>query len=770
MKTYRSGASHRALLAIATGWGLWAMPAQAQTTEDQAAAKNAAEAAQPSPDEGAIIVTALRRGMNIQETPISISAIGGEDLANSGVKDISNLAASTPSLQLVDGGPSYRRVVIRGIQSAGEATVGTYYDEVAVTGVVGAAADAGGSTPELRLFDVERVEVLRGPQGTLYGAGSMGGTLRVIYKKPVNRFEGGFDGTISSVAHGEMGFGANAMLNVPIADDKAAIRGVAYYNRQGGYIDNVPLGIEDINRTKSYAGRLQLRLRPVDDLTIDFAAHLNKTTSDTPSWTKDAGRYKSDNLIRNPISDRVNLYSMTAEWSGEPIKVTGVVSYMDRHMESASDTSRYMRSFRTEARCRSIYNANVACDAARLADYYAFVDGLSPSGLYPQQDMKAWTGELRFGSNTPGPVQWTVGGFYSNRKTDVFNPMYIFDPVTGYPLEPKKIGTGRYIDDELSQLAGFGDVSWDITDQLNFTVGARYFTYQREITGETPYPLILLGARLTPPTTVKAVDSGWVFKFNGSYKITPDVMIYGEASQGFRPGGVNQVLGLPSELGPYSSDSLWNYEIGLKTDLFDRKVQFNIDGFLIDWKDMQTSAMTLNRAFGFITNAGAARIKGIEADMTARPVQGLTLQANASLMSAKLVENQTNALVLAPGLKGDRIPYIPQFTAAASAQYDFPLSETLGGMMRVDFRHSGSYHSSFRPTDVYDRKTDSYELVNVRAGVEGEDKKWGAYLFVTNLFDATAITRTSSSGIGLGRTVVTSAGPRTIGLNLRYGF
>lgn len=717
-----------------------------------------------------IVVTALKRSTNLQDTPISISAVTGAALANSGVQSIADLNSSVPSLTFEDGGPSNRRVVIRGIRAAGEPTVGTYYDETPVTGSIGAGNDSGGSTPELRLFDVERVEVLRGPQGTLYGSGSMGGTLRVIYQKPTFNTEGAVDASLSDTRYGGLNYEGSAMVNVPIVDDKVAVRAVGFYRNANGYIDNTTLNIKNINDNKSYGGRFLLRLQPTEALTVDAAAYINRNRTDTNAWTLTSGKFNSDALTRQPVRDDLELYSLTANYDFGGVVMTGVVSYLHRDLESVSDVSRFIRSTRTAAGCAGRVGGGQACSTTQLADYYALVDSQSSSALFPQQSMKSWTAELRLSSDGSGPLNWTVGGFYSDRDTSVANPQVNTDPVTGVIIEPQQIATVRFIDDSLRQVAAFGEFSYDVTDRFNLTVGGRYFRYNKDISGQTTIGSILVGAVVRPLSFVKSKEDGTVVKFNGSYKITDDVLFYAEAAQGFRPGGANQVIGLAQELTPYKSDSLWNYEVGLKNTLFDRKLFLNVDVFQIDWSDMQITGRTPNGAFSFITNAGKARVRGVEMEATLRPVRGLSISGNASYIDAKLRENQSNANVSAPGLKGDRIPFVPKFSAGIGAQYNWALTDTLSGMVRVDGNTVGGSYSDFRPTGTFTRKIDSYQLVNMRAGVEGPDQKWGAYLFVTNLFDSTAITRATSSAIAVGRTLVNSATPRTIGVNLRTKF
>lgn len=726
-----------------------------------------AQSAQPAAVEE-VVVTALKRATNLQETPISISAVTAETIANSGVQSIADLGATVPGLTFVNAGPSFSRVVIRGINAAGEPTVGVYYDETPVTGSIGATNNAGGSTPELRLFDVERVEVLRGPQGTLYGSGSMGGTLRTIYNKPSYDFESAADGSLSKTeGASDWTYEAQGMVNIPLVQDKAALRLVGFYRDAAGYIDNTYLNLKDFNSTETYGGRALLRVTPTENLTIDFAAYINRTEAEQPNWFTDLGEFKSDARTRQPLTDDLDLYSVTANLDLGAVEAVGSVSYMRRDLTSTSDVTQFMEGFRTPARCAPLFNGGAACDPATLQSYYDYVDTQYPAALNPQQKMDTYTAELRFSSNYESALQWTVGGFFSDRKTVVWNPQVGADPVTGALYDPQVVMTGRVIDDTLKQYAGFGELSFDVNERLNFTAGARYFKYTKDIIGETLVGSRLVGAVVTPPTHVQSDEKGWMLRFNGSYKVTDDIMVYAEASQGYRPGGANQVLGLPGNLTPYESDQLWNYEAGVKTAFWDRRATFNADIFQIDWTDMQVRILTPNGAFSYIGNAGKARIRGLEAEGAVNPIAGLSITGNFAVMEAELTEDQPGAGTTIPnaGLKGDRIPYVPKFQGALSAQYVWPVAESFNGFARIDLNHVGSSYNELRTSFIYARKIDSYELVNARVGVEADD--WGAYLFVTNLFDDAAILSKTAGATTIGRTWAFSATPRTIGVNLR---
>jgi hypothetical protein len=253
------------------------------------------------------------------------------------------------------------------------------------------------------------------------------------------------------------------------------------------------------------------------------------------------------------------------------------------------------------------------------------------------------------------------------------------------------------------------------------------------------------------------------------HSINEAAMFYATASQGFRPGGANQVIGLSADLTPYRSDSLWNYEIGSKFTLLDRKLTLNLAAYQIDWTNIQVSGRTTNGAFSFLSNAGAARIRGVEAEAFLRPMRGLQLTLSGNYIDPKLTEDQVNESVVAAGRAGDRIPFIPNWSGAVGAEYTTPVSNSLDFFARADVNYVGSSYSEFRATNVYRVKIGAYSLTNLRIGFDLKQSDAGVYLFVNNLFDEVAINRASQSSTANSYSA-TSAAPRTIGLNVRKSF
>lgn len=795
--------------------------AAAQEAPDTAAA---APAAQEAGADGEIVVTALRRNTRIQDTPIAISATSGEALAASGTTSFTELTRTAPSLRIVDSGPGSRRVLIRGITSAGEPTVGVYYDETPVSGSVGTTSDSGGSTPDFRLFDVERAEVLRGPQGTLFGSGSMGGTLRIIFEKPkADRLEAAFSGNMTTVEGGGQGFSLDGMINLPIVEDKIALRVVGNYNKFAGYVDNIILtddpnagnvvdtsadprylrNVKNINDGESYGGRALLRITPTEELTVDFSASYEHVDAPIPLWRPDFSRANGFDFASNMHADNINedenrIFNGTIRYDFGAFSVTGSTSYVDRDFIRTYDVSdtfngrvgtvqnadgRYvnvLNSAGTREGCRryllGITSAanTTQCSADQLTGYFNATVPLQSSALYQPQSLSNWVHELRLSSTNDSPFQWTVGGFLESRDTEVRSLLLVASPETGavYDLStPGAIAYDRTINDELRQKAAYVELSYKLADQLTLTAGARYFNFERKVGGRIDVGQIHYSSRVTPYTEADYEEDGLIYKFNVSWQPTTRLLFYAQAAQGFRPGGVNQVIGLPAERAAYTSDSLWNYELGAKTTLA-RGVYLNLAGYRIDWDNLQVSARTAGTGsvFGLISNAGAARVWGAEAELSANLLQGLSLSGALGYTDAKLSEDQVSDFVVATGRRGDRIPNVPRITASASLDYKRPLSDTLTGTARLDASHVGSFYSTLSPTDVYRRKIPSYEIVNLRFGIEGVDSDWGVYLFANNLFDDTAINQMSASANSGGITNAVSLAPRTYGLNLMRRF
>ena len=752
-----------ALGALAAAW-LAATPAGAQN-----AAQDVAQSAGTTSDHTEVVITALKRETTLQSTPLSVSAVSGEALRRADIQDIAQMHG-IPGLSFVDNGPAFTRIVIRGIQTVGEPAVGLYYDETPVTGVVGSTNDAGGSMPALKLFDVNRVEVLRGPQGTLYGSGAMGGALKVLFNKPAPTYAAAIDASVSQTAHGGSGNLVQGMINVPIIRDKLAVRVVAFDQTSAGYIDNTALNIKNVNETKAKGGRLLVRLTPFENLTIDAGAFYQETQGDRPIWNVDSGPYKATNQVRLPSDDLMSMYDLTVKWVDHGLTWVGTASASHRKdYSSLADASYYFQSDLNNPAACAKFRGGI-CSLETLAAFNAYVQGYVHDLIFAAQKANTSTAELRVSSDDWHGLTWTAGAFYSDRQGRDDNNGLGVDPATSLPYVPWVRQTNRLIDDQLTQSAVFAEASYKLTSRLTLTAGTRFVDYERHVGGATVVPLDLVGAKLTPYATASSKENKWLSKVNLAYAYSDSVLVYAQAAQGFRPGGANQVLGLPAALTAYRSDSLWNYETGVKSRSFSNRLTVDADVYRIDWKDMQVTGQNLALGpFSFIANAGAARINGAEVESNLR-LGALRLSANVGYSDARLSEDQTNTNIMANGHRGDRIPYIPKVSGSLGGDYDHNLGQGWRGYADVNAVFVGESFSEFSPSNVYYRRLPAYTSVNLRIGAQSDRRGWGVAAFVDNLFDRVGIVSESANNISAGHTLVTSIAPRTVGVNVRKSF
>ncbi|MFT3978352.1 MAG: TonB-dependent receptor [Sphingomonas bacterium] len=749
------------------------MLAQAQDQSQPAASQDAGAGGAGSSD---IVVTALKRSTNLQQTPLSISAVTEQTLTHLGATSINDYFQQVPNLQIEGNSPTSRRITIRGVRSAGESTVGLYYDETPLTGPNGTTQDAASTNPDVNLFDVERVEVLRGPQGTLYGSGSMGGTVRVIYNKAnTRRVEGAVEGQMTATKDGSPGFYMKGMINLPLVEDKLAVRLVAYNEERGGFVDDVALGRKNINSSRSYGGRAMVTFTPTERLTVYGSATYQKTELDGQSgWYQRLGEnsYDTDARAIARTNDELKLFNVTAKYDLDFATITLTSShYLWNLLRNADYTPTLQASRQNATACRNYFSQTTACTADELATFGAYADSRLPGLLYQPMKLNSWNNEARIsGSLFDKFVDYTVGFYYEKRKDRIDSQVVLANSATGEPITPLDYTAWRYVTTDERQTAIFGELTLHPTTKFSLTAGLRHFDYKKIVAGQVLISNYITQSYVGPYNSVDASAKGWVSKFSANYQFTPDFMVFASAAKGFRPGGANNIPGLNTGLLAYSPDSLWDYEIGFKSQWFDHKLTLNATVYQIDWSNLQVSATSANGAFSYLTNAGKARIRGAEAEITLRPVTGLTFTSGLGYVDARLTQDQANSAILitgSTGLDGDRFPNVPQFTASFSAQYEFPLSDAVNGIVRGDFTHTGQSASQFRPTYVYYDIQPAYQQVNLRAGAEW-DNGFSAYVFANNVFNAIGPTSVTSS-IG-SNDMINSLTPRTIGLMMRKTF
>ncbi|HEX6377001.1 MAG TPA: TonB-dependent receptor [Allosphingosinicella sp.] len=793
---FLAGASLAACLAAAS-------PAYAQ--DDPAATTDAAEEA----DEGeTIYVTATKRETTLLEVPFSINAQTEEDIQRLGAGNIEDLSRNVAGLTVQNLGPGQSQVSIRGV-SAGQIIrdqpgvkeqVGVYLDESVVSLSL--------FQPDLDLFDLNRVETLRGPQGTLFGSGSVGGTIRYITNQPtVDRIEGLVEGNLNLVDGDSLGGHVKGAVNFPLGEH-AAVRAVAYHTEYAGFIDARREGgaiDEDVNDGRRTGGRIAVLLQPTPDIRVtprlvyqEVRAHgfnrqevynlyANRFTTTRPPVTfREREQFL---LLGEDFRDNTLLADLTASADLGGVDITSVTSYIKRDILVSRDASALTGSV----------SVDLGFPAAGV---------LLPSNLVDTTDLKTFTQELRLSSSGDGPFQWLIGAFYSdvNRVYAQRLPTPGYDAFTdarfgagtsvavanGFPLNSPYNADLPY---DIKQKALFGEASFDFTESLTATAGLRYYDF-KEVRGFRSGGLFSNGDNQTDETK----SDGFSPRLLLSYEATDDVIVNLQASKGFRLGGVNDPLneGLCSAqdridyggFDRYDDESLWNYEAGVKSQF--GPISFNAAAFYTDISNLQVTADAGSCSSRVVFNADAHTM-GVEFELTARPTQGLDLSIAGSLVEAEFDETRLkqNGQVLEGIRDGNRLPSVPKFQLAASAFYTFPLGE--GGdeaYIGATFQHVGTRFT--QPGDqennprtfvhglpfggapagastTLDLKLPDYQLVNVSAGVEMASG-FDVILYVNNLFDENAILAFDRERGGRARLGFHVGQPRTFGATVRKRF
>jgi len=719
-----------------------------------------------------VVVTATRRETRLLDTPISMTVIGSDTLQAIDVDGFSDFARLVPGLTAIDSGPSDKRYSLRGLQSAGEPEVGLYYDDIPITGLPGGALDTGDRQPDIKLWDIDRIEVLRGPQGTLYGDGSMGGTLRIISKRPVlDSFQATTQVAGATTADGGgPSWRWSGMVNLPLISDTLAIRLAGYYRNEGGWIDDIdrPEVLlrqtpgNGLNWEHTAGGRVSLLFKPTDDLTVTGIAYYQDLTTgnafDTyPDFAVPGDRYVSAAFVRTPWTDQLQMYNLVInddlKWAD--LVVSG--SYESRTVNDTEDTTRYLLGL---FGCTE-YNFNVSC----------FGPPIVPAASFEHEAVSATSGEVRMVSRQRGPLQWTVGGFIQSATTyrrgqiaaTDSSGVIQFDPANGNATNRLFARTNF---DSFDKLALFEESSYELWRGLDASVGLRWFHSYRsdeQVIVQQFFP----GEPTGPEPFQKFSENALFKKFELSYKLTPAALIYAAASQGFRSGGPNYPGGFTTTAPPYRGDSLWDYEIGWKVAFAQERINWTGALFRINWSNLQQLVPTA--VFNYIVNAGSARSDGFETEIDAPLARGLRLEAGASLANAHLIGAQPVLSDPTTQLyEGERLAGAPKWTVNTGLTYARQITAALRGTARLDY----TYHSS--SSDLVAIQNPAYfvitasNLVALHLGVDHNDS-WSVQLAVDNLCNS--YVPLSAKALDSNQVEsITAARPRTLSLTFTERF
>jgi outer membrane receptor protein involved in Fe transport len=675
----------------------------------------AADADKPTGIE-TIVVTAEKRAEDLQKTPVSIQALPTERLQQLHITDFSDYAKYLPSVSYTvggagagNGGPGFANVSMRGVSSGNDGnhsgslpTVGIYLDEQPITTIGGAL--------DVHVYDIARVESLSGPQGTLYGASSEAGTIRIITNKPdPSAFSAAYDVKVNSVDHGGVGYGGEGFVNIPIADN-AAIRIVGYTEHDAGYIDNVhgtrffptsgvtadnaALVKKDFNSVDTYGGRVALQIDLDNTWTITpmiMAQHTQ--ASGVFAYDPSVGDLQVQHFFPEYAHDTWVQASLTITGKIANLDVTYSGGYMDRSINAASDYTDYA----------FFYDTLYGYGAYIYDNHGNFID--PRQYIFQKDHFTKMSHELRFATPSDARTRFVGGLFYEEQGHYILQNYQIAglsdsnaDPGVGQLSVPGWSGTLWLTDQQRSDkdLAAFGEVSYDLTPQITFNGGVRFFYAANSLKGffgfSADYSSKTGVSQCFGPSVVDAspctnlnksvYESGYTHKLNVTYKIDDERMVYATWSTGFRPGGVNRRGTVP----PYGADRLTNLELGWKTAWFDHTLIFNGAAYLDFWSNFQFSFLGLN-SFTEIHNAGSARIAGLEGDITWQPIAGLTISGSGAYNDAHLMRDFCGpvGVTTCPSSADPNPPQAPAGTALPTpkfktnwtARYEFPIFDDL---------------------------------------------------------------------------------------------
>ncbi|ALJ15887.1 hypothetical protein ATM17_24230 [Sphingopyxis macrogoltabida] len=736
-----------ALAALAAGGAAWA--------QDRSAGSAAS-----ADDDSEIVVTAQKRSEKLSDVPVAVTAVSADQLQAAGAVTLRDLSASAPGLQIA-GGIGSGSLTIRGITSGndGNSTVGLQIDGAPV-GPAAFGAAGGSYMPELDPSLLTQVEVLRGPQGTLYGSSTLGGIVNYVLKQPnLGETEGSFFAEGMTTRKGELGGTLRAMVNTPLATDRVALQIGGFGSALGGFVDNVAAGREDFNNRKSYGGRIALAAELTPDLRVTISDLYSRVES------------KQDLVVYNPATQRpaagdlVNNDAVLPVYNSK-LNMVALNVDADLHWATLSSITSYQN-----LDSRNLVDFTAARLGAIVVNFLPLYGGVTlPTPANPAVSVELGTDkitqELRLTSPDDGSFKWVVGLFYNHEKSQNAQVVSSYDE-NGRPRPGNLSPLVRYdLLTHYTEYAGFGNATWSPTPKLDITGGIRVQfidqDYRQLYSGSDAAALNALfgdfGFSPTPADSGLAKDSDSVVTYLASvrYKFSPRSMVYARFATGFRPGGPNIIVpGLPTTFEP---DTTYDYELGVKTSFWEGRGFFDLSLYNIDWKNIQI--LTIANGINGQTNGGSATSRGVEASLRLEPADGLTLSGSFAYSDAKLNETIPGGL----GTKGDPMPMNPKWSGSLSADYEWPMGDA-EGFVGASANFVGKRYSGFQSSLVYAQYVlPSYTLVNLRGGVRVDD--WEFSLFVRNLGDE----RAQLGATTLASNLVAVQRPRTIGAAISKRF
>lgn len=706
-----------------------------------------------------ITVTATKREAVLTDVSLGISSLSGKSLEARGITSLEELGANAPSMNIIKAGPGENLLVSRGISTTqslslqGSPAVGVYIDEMPLTGI-------STGVPDFGMWDVARVEMLRGPQGTLYGEGAMAGTIRIITVAPDSKnLSTKFQLTGFGVKDGGSGESFRGMLNVPLSEGVAALRGSVSYNKDPAWIDAPDFGKKDVNTNKQTDARLALRLTPNSKLKIDAslwhqdsdAMHSNSQTApgvfSPPALDiKTPGFALLANHQLNTDSRKGDMANLTINYDFGIFSLVSATSHSKQNIDSVWD---------------AIDTAPLLFGVPAVAAHAVF-DSATGSTIR-KRTVDVTSEELRLVSNGDQRLNWTVGGYFKKLDRHLDNNWLIIIPVFG--INESSLTAS---DTKSDAKAIFGEGDWKVTDTVTLTAGLRSYTDDRTASLTVIRPSALLGDATPGVYATNTSENQTTYNAIASWKPNDKLNLFARAASGFRAGGPNAWVQDPLEIPKdFKAEQIKSLEVGLKSTPMPWLVA-NVYLFNNDWKDKQVKLTTPKWGFDFTANASTAEARGVEFEFQVYPAQGLSLNAALTYTDAKITHDllgTKNQLIAA---SGSRLPYVAPWEFKASADYRWPMAEGRTGVANLTLLHRNSSYSDI--TNAAWSDNGSLTQLNLRAGIETNKKTWGIFGFVKNLNNSQSIA-TIQHPVGSDAARYPSyIQPRTIGIELQAAY
>jgi outer membrane receptor protein involved in Fe transport len=734
----RFALSVRTLLAVSTAAGALAFSSGA-----------AAQEAQPTPSrDDEIVVTAQKREQNLQDVPISISVVSGEAMQEQGAASLTDYAGYVPGLQVsTTGTPGQTTITLRGVAPlTASQTVGIYLDDAPVGS--SAIYNRGGQfSLDLLPYDIERVEVLRGPQGTLYGASSIGGLLKYVTVAPSTStfsVKAGVE-AFGIKGAGDLGWAGQTMFNAPLVEGKLGVTGSFAWRKTPGFVNSVNnAALDDQNDYEQIGGRVALLWQASDRFSARLTAIYQDLDSDgngvyaadlTGKRLGDGSSY--NNYVPEAFKTELQYYAATLDYDFGGVTATSTTTHSTTHATQLQDAT---------------YAFGVLFP---LLTGGAIAPGITPFEI--NLGLRKWTQEVRLASPSGGSFEWLIGGFYTDEKSSNSQLVRSYDMAGNIipALDPlATVGLPA----TYKEYAVFGNATLRFGERFEVTGGVRWARNEqtfRQISSGAIVP------QANDPGTSEEDVVTW--SVSPQFHLNDDAMLYGRVATGYRPGGPNVIV--PNVPPSVDSDTLTNYEVGFKADLAGRAVSIDVAAFYMDWKDIQVT-----RAFGGVSgqaNGGKAVSKGVEGSLYVRPATGLTLALTGSYTDATLSEDVPEI----SGADGDQLPAVPKFSGSARLDYHAELGGTLSGDFGIGVRHASS-RLSLVESDPLTARATAYTAVDLNASLNiGEHWKLRAY--ARNLLDDDGELSRSTLTNGLNEPsflAITPLQPRTVGVAFDLSF